>query len=104
MKKAFKIFFVLLIILFLGLYFAYHNGYYEKLNMEKKILTDNMILEYEQDLKKGIDVTKKEYVVVKPSYANVYTQTFLKISKKIEDSFNATIKYFFRKINDTIDS
>ena len=88
--------------MFLGLFFAYQNGLGERWNNERKILTEEMIKEYEEDLKKGVDVTKKEYVVVKPTYSSVYSSSILKISKKIEEGINNVIKYFFQKISDSI--
>ncbi len=103
MKKYLKIGFLLIVLLYLLLFFSYKNGYYKDLNEEKKILTDEKIKEYEEDLKNGIDVTKKEYVVVEPSYDNAYTRTFLKLSKTIESSFDKTIKYLFRKISKIVD-
>ena len=88
--------------MFLGLFFAYQNGLGERWNNERKILTEKMIKEYEQDLKNGVDVTKKEYVVVKPTYSNVYSSNILKISKKVEDGINMVIKYFLKKISDSV--
>ena len=86
----------------MGLYFVYKDGYYERKNAERKILTDEMIREYEEDLKKGIDVSQKEYVILTHDYSNQYTKTFLKISKKIENGLDQTIKYLFKKISTTI--
>lgn len=100
--KYFKILVVVSVIMFLGLFFAYQNGLGERWNNERKILTEKMIKEYEQDLKNGVDVTKKEYVVVKPTYSNVYSSNILKISKKVEDGINMVIKYFLKKISDSI--
>ena len=100
--KYFKILMIMIIIMFLGLFFAYQNGYYEKFNNEKKVLTDKMIKEYEEDLKKGIDVTKKEYVNIKPTYSNKTTNSILKLSHKIEKGIDKIIKYFFSKLSDSI--
>lgn len=100
--KYFKIFGIMLIVLYLGLFIAYQNGLGERWNNERKILTEEMIKEYEEDLKNGVDVTKKEYVVVKPSYSNIYSSNILKISKKIEKGIDYVIKYFFKKISDSI--
>ena len=44
--KIFKYLLILLIIAFLGLYFAYSNGYSEKLTGENVILTNEMIEEF----------------------------------------------------------
>ena len=97
-----KIFLILLCISYVALYFSYQNGYYEIRNNERKILTDAMIKEYEEDLKNGVDVSNKEYTVIRENYANIYTQNLLKVSKKIEDGIDSFIKYFFRKVSDTI--
>lgn len=101
--KYFKIILIISIIGFLGLFFAYQNGLNEKWNNERKVLTEAMIKEYENDLKKGVDVTNKEYVIIKPTYSNKYSSNLLKASKKIEKGIDKAIKYFFKKINDMVD-
>ena len=102
MKKGFKIVLTILIILFLVLYFSYQNGYYIDKNKEKSLLTEEKIKEYEEDLKNGIDVSKKDYVVIMDTYDNTYTRLSLSISKKIEKGFDKIIKYFFKEINNSI--
>ena len=102
MKNGFKIGLAILIILYLVLFFSYRNGYYIDKNKEKSLLTEAKIKEYEEDLKNGVDVSKKDYVVVSESYDNPYTRLSLAISKKIESGFDKIIKYFFRKVGDTI--
>ncbi len=92
-----------MLILYIGLYFTYRNGYYERRNQDRRVLTDEMILEYENDLKNGVDVTKKDYIIAKPNYANVYTRTFLKISKKVERRFDQVIKAIMNYVSKAID-
>ena len=87
---------------YIALYFSYQNGYYEIKNNEKKILTEEMIKEYEEDLKNGVDVTNKEYTVVRKDYSNTYTKNLLKVFKKIEKELDKIIKYFFNKFGSTI--
>lgn len=84
------------------IYFSYKNGYYLDKNRETMILTEEKIKEYEDDLKNGVDVSKKDYLVITDSYDNSYTRLSLKISKKIENVFSKVIKFFFSKISDTI--
>ncbi len=91
-----------MILSYFALYFSYQNGYYEIKNNERRILTDQMILEYENDLANGVDVTNKEYTVIREDYSNKYTQSLLKISRKIENGIDGIIKYIFRKISDSI--
>ena len=100
--KGIRVILIILIIFFLLLYFSYKNGYYIDKNKEKVILTDEKIKEYEDDLKNGIDVSKKEYVVLENNYDNPYTRLSLSISRKIENGFDKVIKYFFKKVNKTI--
>ena len=103
MKKGLKYVFILIVLLYLLLFFSYKNGYYEDINKEKKILTDEKIKEYEEDLANGVDVSKKEYVVITPSYDNAYTKVILKISKNIEKGFDKVIKFLFKKVGNVID-
>ncbi len=102
MNKGLKIFLIIIFLLYIALYFSYQNGYYEIRNNEKKILTEEMIKEYEEDLKNGVDVTNKEYTVIKKDYSNVYTKNLLKVSRKIENSLDRIIKYVFNKLGSTI--
>ena len=102
MRRGFKIFLIILIFVYFGLYFSYRNGYYEIRNNEKKVLTEEMIKEYEEDLKNGVDVTNKEYTVIAKDYSNIYTKNILKVSKKVEKSLDRIIKYFFNKVGSTI--
>ena len=104
MKKSFKMFAILIIIIFFILYFSYKNGYYIDKNKEKMILTEEKINEYENDLKNGVDVSKKDYLVIENNYDNGYTRLSLKISKMIESSFDKIIKFIFKKIGNTINN
>ena len=62
-------------------------------------LTEEKIKEYENDLKNGVDVSKKSYIVVRDNYDNTYSRLLLRISNKIEKGFDKTIKYIFKKIS-----
>ena len=102
MKNGFKIFLVILIVTYIILFISYRSGYYIDKNKEKMILTEEKIKEYEEDLKNGVDVTNKDYIVIDDSYDNKYTRMSLMISKKIENGISSIIKSFFSKISDTI--
>lgn len=91
------------IIVYLMLYLSYKNGYSERKNEEKRILTELKIKEYEEDLANGVDVTNKEYVVVRPTYDNTYTRASLKLSASIEKIIDKSIKYLFRKLSRMVD-
>ncbi len=102
MKNIFKIGLIICIISFLILYFSYQNGYYVDRNKEKNILTEEKIKEYEEDLKNGVDVSKKDYIVIIDTYDNSYTRSFLSVSKKIENGIDYIIKFIFNQIGETI--
>ena len=102
MNKSIKYGLIIIIFAYLGLYFSYKSGYYVNKNTKKMILTEEKIKEYEQELKKGVDVTKKEYIEEENNYDNKYTNFTLKISKKIENGFIKIIKYIFNRIGNEI--
>lgn len=102
MNKVFKIILITFILIFIGLYFSYKNGYYINKNKENMLLTEEKIKEYENDLQNGVDVTKKSYLDIKDSYDNSFTKFSLKLSKKIENGFDMVIKFLFNKISNTI--
>jgi len=102
MKKTIKISLIIIIIIFVILFFSYQNGYYLDKNRETMILTEEKIQEYEDDLKNGVDVSKKDYLIISDSYDNDYTRLSLKISNKIEKLFDKIIKFFLKKISNTI--
>ena len=102
MKNILKASLIIIILIYIIIYFSYKNGYYIDKNREKQILTEEKIKEYEDDLKNGVDVSKKDYLVITDNYDNSYTRLSLKLSNKIEKVFNKIIKFFFNKISDQI--
>lgn len=98
-KRIIRISIIVVILSYLVLYFAYTNGYYEKLNAEKRNLTEEMIKKYEEDLKNGLDVSKIDYTVKMEDFSNVYTKVSIKLSKKIENLVDGGIKYIFKKLS-----
>lgn len=97
-----KISIITLILLFLGLYFFYNNGYYTSKIKEEQLLMEQKIDEYEQDLQNGIDVSVKDYSLERKNYSNDYTKINLKIGKSIEELFQRSIKLIFNKMNNAI--
>lgn len=102
MKNIVKGLILVLVVVYIFLYFSYRNGYYIKRNEETSILTEEKIQEYEEDLKNGVDVSSKNYIVTKNNYDNAYTRIMLKISQKVENGFDKVIKFIFRQISNTI--
>ena len=102
MHKVIKFGFLGLLGIFLLLFISYENGYYERINGEKALMTEEMIIKYEEDLANGVDVTKEDYTVKKNDYTNIYTKTSLKVSNKFENTIDSVIKFFFKKLNDMV--
>ena len=102
MKKILKFSLIIFIIIFIIIFFSYQNGYYIDKNRQTMILTEEKIKEYENDLKNGVDVSNKDYLVIAENYDNDYTRLSLKLSKKIENIFSKIIKFFFNQISSTI--
>ena len=101
--KTFKIIMIVLVLAFLLLFLSYENGYYRSLNKEKMLLTDEKIKEYEEDLKNGVDVSSKSYVVTPQEYDSPYTREILNISSIIEKGLSNMIKYIFQKVGNIVD-
>ena len=101
--KVFKIFILLIIIGFLGLFFAYSNGYYEKMQGDKMILTNQMIEEFEQDILNGEDIKLESYLKNDKDYSTNTSKASLKISNKIENIVDSGIKFIFRKLGNIVE-
>lgn len=101
--KIFKIFILLIIIGFLGLFFAYSNGYYEKMQGDKTILTNQMIEEFEKDVLNGENVTIESYLKEEKDYSTNTSRASLKLSNKIESIVDSGIKFIFRKLSNMVE-
>ena len=66
MDKKYRVFrwiFLFFFVIFLTLYFSQLTGYYEFKNYQKMTLTEEQIVQFEQDIKDGKEVDIKNYVV-----------------------------------------
>ena len=102
MKKFLKPLVLIIIFSFLGLYFFYTSGYAENKIRTEKELMEQMILKYEEDLANGVDVSKEDYSIKKADYSNIYIDTSLKVSEKVCNLIDNSIKFLFRKVNDMV--
>ena len=62
-KKLYKIFVFILFISFIVLYFAQKGGYYERINNEKKELTNEQIQIFEEDVRNGKKIDINNYII-----------------------------------------
>lgn len=103
MKKIIKYIPILIIILFLGLYFAYQNGYYERIIRDKITMTNVNIEKFEQDIKDGKDVTIEDYLEDEKDYSTKIGNTSLKVGGELEKIINSGIKFIFKKISSVVE-
>ena len=96
MNKTGKMIFQILLILFFSLYIS---KYTVTDNENKKILTEKAILEYEQDLKEGKDITSKNYQIKEKNYNNKMSNLGRNLSKVIEKVFNKSFDTMIKYLN-----
>ena len=102
-KKVFKGIILLLIVSFLGLYYAYSNGYYEKQAKDKILMTNENIEKFEQDLKDGKVLSLEDYEVKKEDYSTKTSKFSLNISSKATKLVDSAIKYIFKKLGNVVE-
>ena len=102
-KKRISYLPLIIIILFIGLYFVYQNGYYEKITRDKIMLTNEQIEKFEQDVIDGKDVSLEQYLDNSKSYSTKIGNISLKVSNKVENIFNKIIKFIFNKISNIVE-
>lgn len=101
--KIFKLFIIILILAFLGLYFAYSNGYQESLRKNRVNLTNEKIEKFEKDILNGNDILVESYFEDKKDYSTKTTKLSLKLSNKMENVFDSGIKFIFRKLSNIVE-
>ena len=101
--NLFKGIFLILLFTFTTLYIASYNGYYEYSNNKKVTLTNEKIKEFEEDVKKGINLDLESYLEnSKKNYNNKASRTGLFLSHKIGEYTKTGIEKTFRFLNDLI--
>lgn len=83
-SKLFKFIVFTIIVIFFCTYFMEKTGYYEYKLQNKKILTENEMLKFENDVKEGKDVSLEDYLSnTNVDYSNNLTKTTSNISIKL---------------------
>ena len=97
----FLTFFVFFVILLL----AESQWYYKNRNEKAKILTEEQIKEFEQDISQGKDIDIKKYVLYEDKdYSNEVTSNVYKVSLKLESAIDSVIKIVFSSAADAVKS
>ena len=97
MNKIIKGTGIIIMILFISLYLSRFNiETYEN----KRLLTEEAIIKYEQDLKKGKNILEKSYIPEEKNYNNKPSQIGRKVSNTIESSFKKALKILMKILNE----
>lgn len=101
MNPFFKIL-IALFIIFIAFYIALESGYYPSRIEKKTILTNKSIESFEQDLKKGNEISTSGYIEEEKDYSNFVTKAgtgltylFGKIIDEGSKGVSKTIKVLF---------
>lgn len=93
-KKKNNLFTKILSILFLiyiSLYMMDNLGYYN-INTKNKVLTEQAIKEFENDIKNGKNIDIKNYVGDNTNYKNFYSELGYNMSTIVDTFFNKGLK------------
>lgn len=97
-NKVFIFVLVTFLVFFSILLFAQSQGYYQSKNEKAKVLTDSQIKKFEKDIASGKEIDLKKYILYEEKdYTNEVTDDFYKISLKLENFMDKTIKLAFNK-------
>ena len=94
---TFLVFFVVLLI-------AQSQGYYKNRNEKAKVLTDEQIKEFEEDVASGRDIDIKKYVLYEDKdYSNKVSSNVYKVSLKLEGAVDKAIKLVFSSAGSVVE-
>lgn len=101
MKKTnwFKKIFVIIFIIFLGLYIASISGYYEAKVSSKVALTEDAIKQFEEDVLNGKNVDINTYII---ENNNDYSNGFTKAGERVNASFEKLVSEGFTSLWEAI--
>ena len=98
-NKGFKYIFIILFLMFLGLYISSNAGLIDYQAKYKKNLTESQIKQFEADLKNDVNVDIKDYINNNSKeYSNPVSRTTLKISNTIGNVVKGTLDFIFKQI------
>lgn len=92
MKNLLKIVVIIVLIFFFSLFFSRYNSYYEN----KKVLTDEAIEKFENDLKEGKEIVASNYLEEEKNYNNKAAKIGLKTSRLIEKTFDKGLGFMMK--------
>ena len=91
---------IVLFIAYIAFYISVANGYYDYLNYNKKMLTEEAIKRFEEDVSNGLDVTMEEYLInTYTDYSNGISRIGIKASNSSSKIMKKGISKTFGVIN-----
>lgn len=97
-KNWFLTFLGITFIIYIALYLMDNLGYYN-IAAKNKVITEEKLLEFEQDVKNGREIDIKEYVRDTTNYKNIYSNLGYNMSVGIDNVLNKGLK----KVGDIIE-
>lgn len=69
-----------LFVIYVALFISLHTGYYEKMVRDRTLMTEEKILEFENDVANNMVVDIKDYLPEEKDYSNFFTKSATTIS------------------------
>ena len=104
-NNFFRIVFLTLVFLYIGLYFASNAGYIDYQSRNKTILTEEQIKKFENDVKENKPIDIENYITDKEEeYDNNISKLSLKVSHTIGETFENILNYVFGKLENVMNT
>lgn len=101
-KPLVKLITLVLIISFISLYLTTVGGYHENNLSKQNRLTEEAIKRFEDDVKAGKKIIASNYIEEEKNYGNKATKIAAKLSDLVAKTFDKTMKFIFKQIENTI--
>lgn len=98
-EKVLRFVFLSFVVFFFVLLIAEKTGYYESRTTKAKTLTEEQIKIFEEDIKNGKEIDVTEYTVdLNKDYSTDLSDDIYRVSLKLENIFDKSIKFIFSKV------
>ena len=88
-NRLFKVLFWIFFISFMIIYFSEITGYYEYKNFQKKVMTNEQIEKFEEDMKNGKKVNPENYLL---SDATKYDNKLSDVANSLSNGISKLVK------------
>lgn len=103
-KKIIKLIIIIITLIFISSYLIADSGYYEYTIKQKTTITNEKIKEFEEDIKKEVNIDIKDYLNEdKIDYTNKFTSLVYNVSNNSNKIVKKAIKYVFKKLGTLVE-